>query len=239
MIARPLLLAGIAALAPVQLAAAPPAAAAAFHPPAGPMLLSRTVVRSLVDGKEVRVTRRYLVWFHQTENGWRIDGEARGVSVDAPPSLAGFAEMERDRAEPAFFPIMLDPDGRLLPRAALPVGDASRTRAIALGEMMIAGALVAPEARSQANAMLTQVAAAGGGGTAWPLDIFNPARPQTLEIRDIALPDGNRGSIRIAIRSEGAGSGSVPARVERTVQTELDGTRRTSREIWTFSPVQP
>lgn len=243
---RAFLLAGMAVATPAALAAgstapAPraPAAAAAFQPPDGPILLSRTVVRSLIDGKEVRATRRYLVRFHRAENGWKIDGELREVSVDAPPSLAGFAGLERERSEPAFFPIMLDPAGHLLPRAAILPGDPVRARAVALGQMMIAGALAAPEANNQANAMLTQVVMAGGGGTAWPVDLFNPARSESLELRDIALPDGNRGSIRVAVRSSGSGPGSLPERVERTVLTELDGTKRTSREIWIFAPVQP
>ena len=104
---------------------------------------------------------------------------------------------------------------------------------------MIAGALASPNGRNQANTMLTQVVMAGNGGTAWPADIFHPASPQTDETRDIALPDGSRGSINIAIRSTGAGPGSLPSRVERSVETELSGTRRSSREIWTFEAASP
>lgn len=60
---RAILLAGIAALGPAAAVQAAPAApaATAFKPPEGPVLVSRTVVRSLVDGKEVRATRRYLI----------------------------------------------------------------------------------------------------------------------------------------------------------------------------------
>lgn len=238
---RVMLLAGIAALAPAQLMGTPPTElrTSQFRPAEGPVMISRTVVRSLVDGKEVRVTRRYLVWFRREADGWQIDGELRDVAVEVPPLLEQFAEIERNRVEPGFFPIMLDSAGKVKTRLGPPIGDASRTRAVALGEMMIAGALVSTNARNQATTMLTQVVMAGNGGTAWPVDIFNPAHPDTLETRDIALPDGSRGSINIAMRSEGQIHGSLPTRVERTVHTDLGGTTRTSREIWTFERVKP
>lgn len=202
-------------------------------------MISRTIVRSLVDGKEVRATRRYLVWFRREADGWRIDGELRDVAVEVPPLLEQFAEIERNRVEPGFFPIVLDLAGKVKTRLGPPIGDASRAHAMALGEMMIAGALVSTNARNQATTMLTQVVMAGNGGTAWPVEIFNPGSPETLETRDIALPDGSRGSINIAMRSEGQVRGSLPTRVERTVETDLSGTTRTSREIWTFEPVKP
>lgn len=238
---RAILLAGIAALAPVAAVSAPaePARMARFQPHEGPVLISRSVVRSLVDGKEVRATRRYLVWFRPDGDGWRLEGELRDVTVEVPKLLEQFAELERNRAEPGFFPIFLDGDGRLRPRTYPPFSDGSRGKAVALGERMIAGATDSPAARNQANTLLTQVVMAGNGGTAWPSDLFNPARPETVEVRDIALPDGNRGSISITIRSDGAVRGGLPTRVERTVLTDLDGSKRTSREIWTFERVSP
>jgi len=202
-------------------------------------MISRTVVRSLIDGKEVRATRRYLVWFEREGDGWRIDGELRDVTVEVPPVLEPFAELERNRIEPGFFPIRLDSAGRMKTRLGPPIGDASRARAVALGEMMIAGALTSVNARNQATTMLTQVVMAGNGGTAWPVDVFNPVRPDTLETREIALPDGSRGSIRVAIQAEGTIGGGLPARVQRTVETELSGSTRTSREVWTFGRVAP
>jgi hypothetical protein len=241
MSARAILLAGIAAVAPAAVGQAAPAAPAvvAFKPPEGPVMISRTVVRSLIDGKEVRATRRYLVWFRPEEGGWRLEGELRGVTVEVPPSLEQFAGLERNRAEPGFFPIRLDAAGRLLPRSEPPVGDGSRAKAVALGEMMIAGALVSPAARNQANTMLTQVVMAGNGGTAWPVDVFSPARAESVDLRELALPDGSRGSIKVTIRGEGLVPGGLPRRVERAVLTDLGGTTRTSCEIWTFERIAP
>lgn len=242
MTVRAILLAGIAALAPAAMAQSAPAAnssVAAFSPPSGPVLISRTVVRSLFDDKEVRATRRYLVWFRPDPTGWRLEGELREVIVEVPPSLEQFAGLERNRVEPGFFPILLDTAGRLKPRRDSPAGDGSRAKASALAEMMIAGALISPNARNQANTMLGQVVMAGNGGTAWPEDLFNPTRAETTEQREIALPDGSSGSISIAIRADGLVPGGLPARVERIVLTNLSGTTRTSREIWTFERVKP
>lgn len=241
MTARAFLLASIAALGPAALGHAAPAAvsSARFSPPDGPVLVSRTVVRSLYDGKEVRATRRYLVWFRPEADGWRIEGELREVIVEVPPALEQFAGLERNRTEPGFFPILLDAAGRLKPRREPPIGDGTRARAAAIGEMMIAGAITAPGPRNQANAMLTQVVMAGNGGTAWPEDLFNPQRAEMTETRDIALPDGNRGRIEIVVRATGLGPGKLPGRVERSVVTDLGTNRRTSREIWTFERVEP
>lgn len=236
---RAILLAGCALLAPAELGAAGgPHKAPVFQPPDGPVMISRTVVRSLIDGKEVRATRRYLVWFRREDDGWRIEGELREVAIDVPPLLEQFAEIERNRVEPGFFPILLDSAGKARTRLGPPIGDASRARVLALGEMMIAGALVSTNARNQATTMLTQVVIAGNGGTTWPVDLFNPEHPDSVETRDISLPDGSRGSINIAMRSEGALPGGLPERVERSIVTDLSGTKRSSRETWTFEQLK-
>lgn len=247
MIRRGALLAGIAAIAApaasgAAAAPAPVSASRAFTPPTGPVLVSRTLVRSLPDGKEVRSIRRYLVWFRPVEGGFQIDGELREVVVDVPPLLEQFAAIERNRTEPGLFPVRLDSAGRILRRAAgagTAAGDGSRARAAALGHMMLSGATLAPEVRNQANVMLGQVAMAAAGQTAWPADLFNPAEAETRELRPIALPAGERGQVEIVVRSTGLTPGHLPGSVERVVVTELEGTRRTSRETWTFSLAQP
>jgi len=231
------MLAGIGALAWATLAtgAAAPAQTSAFVAPEHPVLVSRTVVRSLADGKEVRATRRYLVRFHREPGGWRIEGELRGVEVKAPPALEPFAAIERSRSDDGFFPIRLDPAGQLKPRDGLPT-DTARQAALALGQSLIARSPTVPANRDQARALLDQVAQAWNGGTAWPADLFRPIRPESLEQREILLPDGSKGSILVTLRSEGTLAGHLPERVERTVETELAGTRRSTREVWTFAP---
>lgn len=207
----------------------------AFVPPEGPVLVSRTLIRHLPDGKEVRTVRSYRVWFSADGDGFRIDGELAGVKVEAPPILAGLAAIERNRTDPNLFPVRLDRAGRILPRGAQ-LGDGARVRAAALGQAMLNEATLDPTTRNQAGLMLQQVSAAASGQTAWPADLFNPARAETREKRPIALPAGEQGSIEIVVKASGRGPGRLPGMVERLVETELDGSRRTSREIWTFEP---
>jgi hypothetical protein len=233
---RLLLLAGIATLAvgsPGQAAAEP----AAFIPPEGPMLVSRTLVRSLPDGKEVRTRRSYRVWFRADGDGFKVDGELTDVKVEAPPILAGLAAIERDRTDSGLFPLQLDRAGRIQPATAT-IGDGARTRATVRAQAMLDRATLDSTIRSQAQSMLQQVSAAASGQTAWPTDLFNPGASETREQRPVALATGEQGSIVIVVRADGREPGHLPSSVERLVETELGDSRRTSREIWTFQPIE-
>ena len=242
MILRRILLAGVAGLATTSAAAAhastPPSAPASpvrFMPPSGPVMVSRTLIRALPDGKEVRTVRRYRVWFSPDGEGFRIDGELAEVKVEVPPILEGLAAIERSRTDPGLFPVRLDGAGHIQPDLAT-TDDGARVRAAALGQVMLNQATLAPPTRAQASAMLQQVSIAAAGQTAWPADLFNPAEAERRERRALALPGGQQGSVEIAITASGRSPGRLPGRVERLVVTELDGTRRTSREVWTFAP---
>lgn len=247
MIARSALLAGIAALAGATVlpadairaeSAAPAQQINPFNAPAEPVLISRTLVRLLSDGKSIRVTRTYRMQFRREGEGWRIDGEVVDVAVEAPPLLEQFAAIERSRAEPAMFPLYLDAAGRLVPRST-PVSDDARSRAVRQAEAMMVRASQSPAAHGEARAILAQVSAAAGTGTAWPTDLFNPASPASTDLRDLGLPDGSRGTVEVALNVEGHNPGHLPARVERVVTTRLSGTQRVTREIWTMVPQQP
>ncbi|MCZ8325711.1 MAG: hypothetical protein O9283_10660 [Sphingomonadaceae bacterium] len=242
MILRRVLLAGAAALATTAAGAANPstlssaaASRARFTPPTGPVMVSRTLIRALPDGKEVRTIRRYRVWFSPEGEGFRIDGELAEVKVEVPPILEGLAAIERTRTDPGLFPVRLDGMGRIQPGPAA-TGDGARVRAAALGQVMLNQATLAPPTRAQASAMLQQVSIAAAGQTAWPVDLFNPAEAERRERRALALPGGQQGSVEIVVTATGIDRGRLPGQVERLVVTELDGTRRTSREVWTFVP---
>ncbi len=242
MILRRALLAGAAALINTAAGAAEvPATAtsapspASFTAPTGPVMVSRTLIRTLPDGKEIRTTRRYRVWFRPDSEGFRIDGELADVKVEVPPVLERLAAIERARTDPGPFPVRLDSAGRILPGPAAP-GDGARMRAAALGQDMLDQSTLAPEARGQASVMLQQVSIAASGQTAWPADLFNPAEAERREHRALALPGGQQGSVEIVVMASGRSPGRLPGQVERLVVTELDGTRRTSREVWTFEP---
>jgi hypothetical protein len=227
----------LAALATASASSSDPLVAqpAAFSPPEGPVMVSRTLVRHLPDGNEVRTVRSYRVWFTADGDGFRVDGELAGVKVDAPAILAGLAAIERSRTDPHLFPVRLDGAGRILP-GGVQTGDGARVRAAELGQAMLNQAPLTPEARKDAGLMLQQVSAAASAQTAWPVDLFNPGAPETREQRPIALPAGDQGSVEIVVRASGRGPGRLPGSVERLVVTDLNGSRRSSREVWTFEP---
>ena len=114
-----LILAGIAALVPVVTAQSPFAAAAevpkAFSPPSTPMVLSRTVIRELADGKQIVVKRSFRVQFVPAADGFVLTGTPITVSVDVPPLLARLGELERQRSDMGPFPLAIDSAGMIHP----------------------------------------------------------------------------------------------------------------------------
>ena len=69
----------------------------------------------------------------------------------------------------------------------------------------------------------------------WPPFLFNPGLTERTASRTVDLPDGARGTAETRICVEGLLTGGIPRRVERRVTTRLEGTERTTREVWTFS----
>ena len=221
--AEALLLVGAAAMAG---GADAPAPARGFDPPPDrPMLLSRTLVRELADGKAIVATRRYRVAFHRTEAGWRIEGDLVASEIACPPALAALAAIERGRPDDGLFPILLDRAGRIVARE--PAGSLGRgavERAIELGGSSAA-----------ADGFLAdvQAAAAGDGLTRWPESLFLPGDEHREEAREVALPDGRAGTVRVALdRASAAAAGTMT----RAITTDLAGTRRVSRESWALDP---
>lgn len=243
---RPALLAGIAALLPVTagpgLAHPAAAGAATFSPPLDPLVLTRTLWRSLHDGREIRVERRYAVRIRAHGDGFVVDGELIGSSVDAPPQLGALARIEQHRTEPGLFPLLLDRSGRIVtPHAGSGADAAAKGAAISQGRGLLAAAGIPAQARQQAQALLAPVMAAAGAGSAWPTDLFNPPADRRSERRSLALPGDSQegdshGEVTVTIAVDGRRDGTVPRSVERTVVTMLDGTRRVSREVWTITP---
>jgi hypothetical protein len=105
-------LAAVTALLPV-LSAAPARALASvrFAPPGGPMRYARTLRREMADGTAMIVSRGFAIRFVPEGRGFPVEGEQVEVSVDAPPRLARFAELERQRRELGLFPLTLDGQG--------------------------------------------------------------------------------------------------------------------------------
>ena len=94
---RALLLAGIAAAAPLsagQLADPHELRESQFIPPAGPMVLTRTVWRELGDGAAIKVARTYRITITSDGDGYLVDGQPIATTVDAPKQVAALAEIE-------------------------------------------------------------------------------------------------------------------------------------------------
>lgn len=246
MSARALLLAGIAALLPGSLAAqqaqvAPPSGKQ-FTPPQSPLVLSRTVWRSLPDGKHIMVRRRYAVRFSADGDGYVVDGNLIDATVEAPPRVEMLAELERRRPDTALFPMRLDRDGLIQGEAGPRAEPPGRADAAHGSERILANSELAAAARKQASATLAQVLAAANAGAAWPADLFNPRRVRHHETRRIPLPGGTEGEIDVSIKVAGNVAGNMatssetvlPQQFERTVITTLDGSQRITRELWTI-----
>jgi hypothetical protein len=231
-------LAILSALVPgVALSAAPsPSSVTAevFNPPAGPLILTRTLHRGLPDGKEIVAIRRYAVRIVREGDGFRVDGRLLTATVDSPPALAALAEIERRRSDTGLFPLRLDARG-LIASIAFPVDRAASDEARAVAQRSIAGSALSESQRRQAETFVGQVVARGAAssGAKWPADLFNPA-PGKQETTDrVALPSGGAGSVTITIRAHRSAEGSA---IERTVVTATGADRRTTREIYTLAP---
>lgn len=238
MTVRILLLASAAALIPAAIGMAEAAATvqpadAAFMPPAAPMIMTRTLVRNLADGKQVIVTRRFAIRFTPEAGGYRLDGEQISAEVEAPPSLASLADIERKRVERGIFPARLDSQGMLRPSGAV-ADPTARHAAVFQGGAILSSAPMPAGAKRDRIAMLGQVASAGSA-TAWPPFLFNPGPHDRVERRKLTLASGAEGEVEVRISVQGLMACGLPLAVERTVTTRLAGTSRVSRELWTFA----
>ncbi len=235
MIARAALLAGAAALLPLAASGSPARAegepSAHFAPAPSPQILTRTLWRSLHDGAQIMVRRRYEVRFVASGAGYRLDGRQLDVTVEAPEAVAALAEIERARIDETMFPMQLDSRGRI---AAVPergaAADPARQTAIALSQTMLRQSALPLAAKHEAQRQISAIAGAAAA-SAWPLDLFDPQGADFADRREIALPGGATGVVEVTVRHH-------PARqeVERTVTTNLAGGARISREVWTLSP---
>lgn len=237
-----LLLAGMAALMPLTMAGARQseihgATARHFAMPEIPLLLTRTVQRTLRDGGEIVIRRSYALRFSRLGKGFRVDGELVESTFSAPPKFGLLAQIERSRKDEGLFPILLDEAGRIVggraPQDPKAHEAGQRAALDALARMRLSG-----EIRREAEGFIRSISRSGGPAP-WPADLFHPDAADRTERRHIALPGGDEGEVTVSFEAEGICAGSVPASVERTVVTEFAGTREVSRESWTMVPRQP
>lgn len=204
-----------------------------FVPPAGEVVLSRSLIRELSDGKQIVVSRRYQIRFVPIAGGYRVDGDLLGVTVEAPPMLASLADLERRRADPGLFPMNLGNDGLLHDQVPAPLDPGLRA-----GAQAQAGALLIPRAdstagRAEVGRVIGKLAQAGAPSP-WPADLFNAAPGERRLERQVNLTDGRTGAVEVVLRVDMLLPCGLPRRFERTVTTQLPGSRTVSREVFTF-----
>jgi hypothetical protein len=205
-----------------------------FLAPSTPLTLTRELRRALADGKEVVSRRSYEIRFIPDGTGYRIEGVMIAAEVEAPPALAALAALERQRRDVGLFPLQISSDGMIIAQqGARDLAAEAQSRAMISGAIQhIALTGVDRQVAVQTAVRLDAQAHAVGGN--WPSDLFNPTPGERSQVRKIALPDGSEGTVTETISTSGEPSGLLH-RMERRVVTELDGTRRENREIWTLS----
>lgn len=204
-----------------------------FTPPQSSLLLSRTLVRSLPDGKTITTRRDYEVRITRAGPGFRVDGRLIDVEVEVPASLGALAEIERRRPDDGPFPIQLDANGMIIggthPDTVRSVGQA----ATLVSERIGGSGLLALD-MLQAQAFVARLRSSAARSQ-WPDDVFRPALGRRNESRKVTLPDGGEGQVVIEIEGQAAGPRGQIAAVDRIVTTNLGGDQRMTRERWQIS----
>ena len=235
------LLAGVAALAPIASAsgyfAAEAEAPRAFSPPMAPMVLSRTVIRELADGKQIVVKRSFRVQFVTAAGGFALTGTPIAVSVDVPSVLARLGELERQRSDSGPFPIQIDRHGLIHDAAANhPTETGKRLAATQTATGLIEGATLPAQTRRDAVDLIGSMAA-DPRTSPWPIDLFVAHDAERRQHRSVALADGSLGEIDVLLRVGKWLPCGMPALFERIITTDLAGTRRVSHEVWSLEPI--
>lgn len=239
-----ILLAGVTAIAPVVAGhawadIATPIPGARFAPPTIPLMLSRTVIRELSDGQRIAVMRRYKVQFVPAGDGFLLNGELVEVQVDAPPMLASFAAMERQRADSQMFPFVLSAQGLLQPQVGHDeIAPQARAQLTTAATGLIAGSKLSAQHKTEGAGLATQMANASPYSQ-WPSDLFVAIDPERHQRRTVALPGGGQGEVDVMIRVSNLLPCGMPGLVERTITTLAQGTQRVSREVWTVAYTTP
>ena len=236
-----LMLAGVAALTPLVMAQAHFAAAAAevprtFSPPTTPMMLSRMVIRELADGKQIVVKRSFRVQFVPTIDGFVLTGTPIAVSVEVPPVLARLGELERQRSDQGPFPLTIDRAGMIHAEAGTSDDRQANQQARQAATGMIETAPLPGETKHDAIQVLGTMTAQPRSSP-WPTDLFATHNGERRQHRSVALGDGLTGEVEVLLRVEKWLPCGMPARFERIITTQLAGTRKVSREVWSLEPI--
>jgi len=231
-------LAMIAAVTPAfasRATAAGTAGTRRFAPPARPMAFTRQLVRNLVDGNRLVVSRSFAVRFAPRTTGWSVTGEQVGVAVDFPRRLASLAALERQRKEVDLFPVLLDGSGTIVggpePHTASELDEAVATVMREFEKI--------PHTASDRNeheAFVRAVHDAGARMTSLlPIRLFAPDGQATRSERTLSLPDGGQGEIEVSFTAIADPLTGLMRQARRDIVTTIAGDSRLTREEWTLA----
>jgi len=207
-----------------------------FTPPQGPMLYTRRLERSLPGDAQFNVTRSFMIHFREAAaGGYRVEGEQVAVEVDAPESLAPFAQIERERRELALFPLLLDHHGLIAANAES--ADSPRLDQAVQEVLSRIGRLPVPEADQEEMTRFVRAVHANAAEllTELPRDLFAPEGERSSQSRTLPLP-GGEGVVTVTYAAETEPATGLLRRARREVVTEFAGSQRRTLESWTLVP---
>ncbi|MEO6387367.1 MAG: hypothetical protein ABIT16_05290 [Croceibacterium sp.] len=208
-----------------------------FQPPAGPMLYSRRLERTLADGASYVVTRSFAVRFEAAARGFRVTGEQVDVQVAAPAKLAEFARIERERREEVLFPLHLDANGAITGAKRVPLGNQLDQ---AVGEALAAISQRTNSAaeRAELRQFITAISqSAGQLVTRLPADLFAPSLTPQRATRSLELPGGEAGEVTVSFSAAADPVTGLMEQATREVLTRLEHDSRRTVESWRLAPL--
>lgn len=207
---------------------------AAFTAPAGPIVLTRELRRTIGRSKQIVTRRSYEIRFVPEGNGWRVDGTLISSEVEAPPEIAELAALEKTRKDVGLFPLTLDSQGMIVAQRAptdAVTTDKARIAANKAVEKINMTSTDKTVAKQMIQTIATQSQASGGN---WPVDLFRPPAEPVIDVRNIPLPGGNQGRVTVTMQAR-PNSADGLRQVDRRVLTEIGGTSRLSEETWSMT----
>lgn len=200
------------------------------------MVFTRRLTRGLSDGEKIIVERAWKIRFVRS-NGFTVSGSQISVDVRAPEALAALKRMEEAKIEKGLFPIRLRSDG-IIDGSRSPSHQQAVQQAIDHAQRRVAGlgtGAAAHDARRFLNAIQQ---ATGEHISRMPRDLFFPRQLQASETREISLPDGSTGSVKVSFNAEMSRQFGVFRQARRAVTTTLGKVSRKSAVEWSLAPVR-
>ncbi|MHA7820654.1 MAG: hypothetical protein ACX930_13485 [Erythrobacter sp.] len=205
--------------------------------PAQPLKLTRQIKRSLRDGNHVSVERSWQVSFAQQGQGVAVSGSQMLVDVDAPPSLAPLAAIERARSTADMWPILLTGSG-LIAAAGSGAREDDVSRAVRVASDLIAARTQRAAQRELKIEYLAQLARAGSALLdRLPDDLFFPTVGPVHTVRSVDLPGGLKGEFELSYEAIAVPGKGWLQSARRQVVTRLAGTQQTACEDWSLSTI--